>query len=48
MRCIKSKLSISKTSIFGCLVCMKTRDEYIRKMDEKALEWGIVGYSEIN
>ena len=46
MRGIKPKLSISKLSIFGCTVFMRKRDREVSKLEPKALEGKIVGYTE--
>ena len=46
MRGMKSKLSISKLSIFGCTVFMRKRDRDVSKLEPKALEGKFVGYTE--
>ena len=46
MRGIKPKLPISKLSIFGCTVFMRKRDRDVSKLEPKALEGKIVGYTE--
>ena len=46
MRGIKSKLSISKLSIFGCTVFTRKRHRDVSKLEPKALEGKFVGYTE--
>ena len=46
MRGIKPKLSISKLSIFGCTIFMRKRDRDVSKLEPKALEGKLVGYTE--
>ena len=46
LRGIKSKLSISKLSIFGCRVFVRKRDRDVSKLEPKALEGKFVGYIE--
>ena len=46
MRGIKPKLPISKLSIFGCTVFMRKRDREVSKLEPKALEGKLVGYTE--
>ena len=48
VRCIKPRLSISKLSIFGCTVFMRKRDKDVSKLEPKALEGKLVGYTEGN
>ena len=46
MRGIKSKLPIRKLYVFGCAVFMRKRDRDFSKLEPKALEGKIVGYTE--
>ena len=46
MRGIKTKLSISKLSIFGCTVFMRKWDRDVSKLEPKALEGKFVSYTE--
>ena len=46
MRDIKPKLSISKLSVFGCTVFMRKRDRDVSKLEPKAKEGKLVGYTE--
>ena len=46
MKGIKPKLPISNLSIFGCTVFMRKQDRDVSKLEPKALEGKIVGYTE--
>ena len=46
LRGIKPKLSISKSSIFGCTVIKRKRDRDVSKIEPKALGGKFVGYPE--